>query len=306
MNKSWIVLVLLVGGSVQTQAQTTEKKVVITGVRFAYPLVEQWLAGYKKENPEVAVQIEPRSTTDPSKYDLLIEAYEPDGALKDSREFINVARYALLPVANAQSAFSKIYAEKGLTQPLIRQLYFNDITASKKDREEIKQPYTVYTRLQKAGAPITFARYFGFEQANIVGKAIAGADEHLIKALLKDTTGLSYSLPALLFDLKTRQPLAGLTVLPVDTDNDGKVQKEEKVIGNLDEVLARLETGTAKNVPIESIHFSIAKNNQNAEALRFLKWVLAHDQDILHTQGFLKPEPQRFQRDKQKFDVAAN
>ena len=304
--KSWIVLVLLVSGSVLVQAQSTEKKVIITGVRFAYPLVEQWIAEYKKENPDVAVQIEPRSTTDPSKYDLLIEAYEPDGTLKDTREFVNVARYALLPVANAQSAFSKIYGEKGLTQPLIRQLYFNDITSNKKDREEIKVPYTVYTRLQKAGAPVTFAHYFGFEQANIVGKAIAGADEHLIKALLKDTTGISYSVPGLLFDLKSRQTLAGLTVLPVDTDNDGKVEKEEKVIGNLDELLTQYEAGIPKNVPVESIHLSIAKNSQNAEALRFLKWVLAHDQAILHTHGFLKPEPQRFQRDKQKFDVAAN
>jgi ABC-type phosphate transport system substrate-binding protein len=297
---------MLVWGSVLVQAQSTEKKVIITGVRFAYPLVEQWIAEYKAANPDVTVQIEPRSTTDPSKYDLLIEAYEPDGTLKDTREFVNIARYALLPVANAQSAFARIFSEKGLTQPLIRQLYFNDVTASKKDREEIKVPFTVYTRLQKAGAPITFAHYFGFEQANIVGKAIAGADEHLIKALLKDTTAVSYSVPGLLFDVKTRQTLKGLAVLPVDTDNDGKVEKEEKILGNLDELLARIEDTTPKNIPVESIHLSIAKNSQNAEALRFLKWVLSHDQATLHTHGFLKPEPQRFQRDKQKFDVAAN
>ena len=301
-----IVLVMLVTAGVLAQAQAPEKKVIITGVRFAYPLVEQWIAEYKQEHPEVTVQIEPRSTTDPSKYDLLIEAYELDAAARDSREFVNLARYALLPVANAQSAFARIYGEKGLTQPLIRQLYFNDITASKKDREEIKVPFTVYTRLQKAGAPITFAHYFGFEQANLVGKAIAGADEHLIKALLKDTTALSYSVPSLLFDLKSRQPLAGLTILPVDADNDGKVKNEEKVLGNLDELLTRLEDRASKNIPVESIHLSIARNSQNAEALKFLKWILAHDQDILHTQGFLKPEPQRFQRDKQKFDVAAN
>lgn len=304
--KPWIVLGMFIAGSVLAQAQSNEKKVIITGVRFAYPLVEQWIAEYKAANPDVIVQIEPRSTTDPSKYDLLIEAYEPDASVKESREFVNLARYALLPVANAKSSFARIYGEKGLTQPLIRQLYFNDITANKKDREEIKFHYTVYTRVQKAGAPVTFAHYFGFEQANIVGKAIAGADEHLIKALLKDTTGLSYSVPALLFDLKTRQALPGLTLLPVDTDNNGRVDKEEKAALNLDEVLAKLEEESPKNIPVEAIHLSIAKNNQNAEALRFLKWVLAHDQALLHAQGFLKPEPQRFQRDKQKFDVAAN
>jgi ABC-type phosphate transport system substrate-binding protein len=62
-------------------------KVIITGARFTYPLVEEWIHQYKAVNPNVEVVIDPRTTTDPSTYDLLLEAYENDKSLKDTRDY---------------------------------------------------------------------------------------------------------------------------------------------------------------------------------------------------------------------------
>lgn len=287
-------------------AQSAEKKVVVTGVRFSYPLLEKWIEAYKVANPNVNVVIETRTTTDPAKYDLLIEAYEPEPQIKEGREYLYLGRYALLPVANANSVFAAEFKEKGLTSDLIKQIYFNDIYADKKKQKEIESPFTIYTRLQKAGAPITFAKYFGYEQANIKGKAISGADEHLVKALLKDSTGVSYNVPGLLFDLKTRRPLAGLTILPVDTDGNGKVGDDERFYDNLDTVLDKLESGELKNVPVEFLHLSIAKHSTNDEAFKFLQWVARNGQDALSAYGFLKLDSKRLQAEKAKFDVAVN
>src|SRR4051812_36294398 len=97
-------------------------KVVITGVRFAYPLVEKWIKDYKTINPSVQVSIDPRGTVDPANYDLLIEAYEPNQDIKDSREFFYFGRYALLPVANSTSEFAKNYGNKGLTEKQIKEV----------------------------------------------------------------------------------------------------------------------------------------------------------------------------------------
>lgn len=268
--------------------QTPEKKVIITGVRFSYPLLEKWIEGYKLSNPNVDIVIETRTTTDPAKYDVLIEAYEPDQQTKDSREFLYIGRYALLPVANAHSAFAAEFSEKGLTNELIKQIYFNDIYADKKKQKEIKSDFTIYTRLQKAGAPVTFAKFYGYEQANIKGKAISGADEHLIKALLKDSTAISYSVPGLLFDLKTRKTLDGLAVIPVDADDNGKVSADERFYDNLDAVLEKLEGGVLRNVPVNFLHLSIAKSSTNEEALKFLQWVARNGQDALADYGFFE------------------
>lgn len=282
---------------------TTENKVIITGVRFTYPLVEKWIAAYKVQNPNANIQIESRTITDPAKYDILIEAYEPEASVKETREYVNLGRYALLPFANATSAFAAEYADKGLNAELIKQVYFNDIYADKKDKK-VDVPFTVYTRLQKAGAPITFAKYFGFEQSNIKGKAIAGADEHLVKALLKDSTGVSYSIPGLLYNLQTRKQLDGLTVIPVDIDGNKKVSSDEKTFyASLDDVIQKIETTEdLKNIPIQYIHISISKNNTNNDAYKFMQWVLDNSQENLHQFGFLKPDPKRFQQEKEKFE----
>jgi phosphate transport system substrate-binding protein len=279
-----------------------EKKVVITGVRFAYPILEKWIAAYKEANPSVRVVIESRTNVDPASYDLLIEAYEPEKNIKEDREYLYFGRYALLPIANSNSQFAKIYSDKGLTEDLIKQVFFNDIYADKEKQKEIRAPFKVYTRLQKAGAPVTFARYFGFSQENIKGKAIAGADEHLIKALLRDTIGISYSNPGLIYDLDSRKVLSGLSIIPVDADDNGRVSNDEKFYADLDHALVRLEEGSVKNVPLEYLHLSLPKHGYNAEALRFLLWVIDNSQDDLHQFGFLKPEPKRFEDEKEKFE----
>jgi ABC-type phosphate transport system substrate-binding protein len=121
-----------------------QKVVVITGVRFAYPLVQKWIDDYNTVNPDVQIIIESRGTSDPSAYDILIEAYEPEAAQNKVRQYTYLARYAILPVANSGSEFAKIYSQKGLHQELIKQLFFHDIFSDKKEQTNIKVPYTIY------------------------------------------------------------------------------------------------------------------------------------------------------------------
>jgi ABC-type phosphate transport system substrate-binding protein len=306
IRNTFYITALFLTHAFLTFSQTTDNnKVVITGVRFSYPLVEKWIKEYKAANPSSTVIIESRSAVDPAQYDLLIEAYEQDATVKESRDYLYIGRYALLPVANAKSAFGRFYSDKGLTNELIKQIYFSDIYANKKDAKKINAEFTIYTRLQKAGAPITFARYFNYEQVNIKGKAISGADEHLIKALLKDTTGLSYNVPGLLYNLETRKPIDGLTIIPVDADGNGKVSSDEKFYDNLDVVVGKIEGGELKNIPVEYLHLSIGKHNTNPEAIKFLQWVIYHGQDNLNEFGFLKPEAKRFEKEKEKFEQLA-
>lgn len=294
--------------SAQGQTGNGNKVVTVTGVRFAYPLLEKWIDDYKEADPNTQIEIVPRSTTDPLQYDLLIEAYEPDGTVQQTRDFVYVARYALIPVANATSDFAKIYSDKGLTRELIEVIYFNDIYADAREAPKLGAEYTVYSRLQNAGAPITFSKYFGFKQSNIKGKTIAGADQDLIKALLKDTTGVSYSVPGLLYNTQTRKQVEGITVIPVDLDDNRLVSDDEKFYGKLDDVIAKLEGENEKeirNIPIEYISLSISKVNAKPEAIKFLQWVIYNGQESLHQFGFLKPDIKKFEIGKERFEQRA-
>lgn len=283
-----------------TAAERREKNIVaITGVRFAYPLIQHWIDEYNKTNPEVQVIIEARGANDPARYDILVEAYEPDTETKKKREYVNIGRYAILPVANSQSNFSKIYSAKGLNQSLIKQIFFHDIYAEKKEKLTVKEPFTVYTRLQKAGAPITFASYFGYQQKDIKGKSVAGSDEHLLKALLRDTLALSYLPLNLVYDLKTGTPVPGLSILPVDLSGNGKVSEDEKIYSDLVPVIQHLEekhSTELNNIPIAYLNLTVDKNGSSPEAIAFLQWIIQNGQKDLHAFGFLKPGQEQLEQ----------
>ena len=281
--------------------QRAQNVVVVTGARFSYQLLEKWIEDYHRVNPQVQILIESRGSADPLSYDILAEVYEHGDDIKESREYIKVARYAILPVANSRSLFAEVYSDKGLNAELIRQIFFHDIFSDRQKQKPVEIPFTVYTRLQNAGVPKVFATHFGLEQKDIMGTAIAGADAHLLKALLRDSTGVTYLPVPLVYDENTRNPVEGLTVIPVDFNGNKKVSDEEKFYDNLDRVIEKLEAEEPekiKNIPVEYLHLSIDKQRASAEAIDFLKWVNENGQDDLHSFGYLQPETQHFEKDK--------
>jgi phosphate transport system substrate-binding protein len=289
------------------KVRAEQNVVVITGNRFSYPLVQKWIDDYTTANPNVQIIIESRGTSDPAKYDILVEAYEQPQEVKETREYIYVARYAIVPVANDKSHFAKQFTAKGLDADLIKQIFFHDIFVDQEKVRPIRAPFNVYTRLQKAGAPIVFSRYFKHEQQDIKGIAIAGADDHLLKALLRDSVGVSYLPLSLAYDQNTRKPIEGLAILPVDLNGNGKVSDEERIFDDLDQVIKNLETTESadhRNIPVGSLHLSVDKTNASPEAVEFLKWVNANGQRFLHPLGYLVRETKHDENDQ--FDQFAS
>lgn len=268
----------------------------VTGVRFAYPLVQHWIDQYNKVNPDVQIVIEWRGSQDPSQFDILIEAYEQSEEIRKNRDYTYVGRYAILPVANSMSEFARTYAVKGLNTQTIKQIFFHDLYADKDKEQKITAPFTTYTRLQKAGAPMVFASYFKFEQKDISGKGIAGSDEHLLKAVLRDSTGVTYLPSPVLYDKSTGAPVAGLTPIPVDLNGNDRLNDDEKIFGSWSAAADRLSTSDVKdlrNVPIEDIHLSVDKKNSKPEATAFIRWVADNGSKDLKTFGFLLTEKQK-------------
>jgi phosphate transport system substrate-binding protein len=301
---TFVSLLLLVAGATLSQSKTADaaggqKVVVVTGARFSYKLIEKWIDEYTKSNPEIQIIVESRGSADPQRYDILAEVYEHPSEIKDKRQYVNVGRYAVLPVATASSSFAHVYLKEGLTKQHIRQIFFHDIFADKEKEKTIRASYTVYTRLQRAGVPMIFAKYFGYEQKDIKGTGIAGADAHLIKALLRDSSGVTY-LPTPLIYSQAGKPIEGLVVIPIDSNGNGKISDEEKFVGQFAQVASKLESADAnqiKNIPIDYLHLSVDKENATPEAIAFLKWVNENGQKDLHAFGFLLPEAKKTEKD---------
>ncbi|MCC5930619.1 MAG: hypothetical protein JJU28_15340 [Cyclobacteriaceae bacterium] len=281
-------------------------EVVVSGVRFAYPLIEKWINDYQQANANAEISIVKRGSNDPLEAQIIIDAF-PDFSgidIKKSPAFI-LGRYAVFPVANENSSFANLYASKGLTEKEIKALFFNDLLGDNSDVVN-PQSFSFYSRLQKAGLAVTFSNHFGYEQQDIKGKAISGADEHTLLAIKRDPEGVTYNTPSLIYDLETRNVKPGLKIIPVDIDGNGKISKEEKEIDKLDNLLDLIESSRSKGLPIAPLYIYFRDARPSKEARAFVDWILETGVKDLKHYGFLNAENQDKELEKFRSLLAHN
>jgi phosphate transport system substrate-binding protein len=271
-------------------------KIIVTGSRFTYPLLEKWIAEYKKVNPSLNIKINPRGGPDTDSANLIINAHElSEKEIKPGFKVIDVNRYALVTVANSRSEFAKEYSGTGIKDKEIKKLFFEkwdpfEEAEEKKKKSKAKQgnKTVLYTREQIACAPTTFARHYGFEQKDLVGKGIAGDDKHLISAVQKDSNGVTYNNLGLVYDLKTRKVKNGLMIIPSDLNNNGKLDEEENFYNTLDEVISKVEEKNYSEIVIGNVNFSFPQDvAANKDLYNFISWILNEGAKYNHEYGFL-------------------
>ncbi len=289
-------LALLSLFAVLTARAQSSDKIIVTGSRFTYPLLEKWIAEYKKVNPSLNIKINPRGGPDTDSANLIINAHElSEKEIRPGFKVIDVNRYALVTVANSKSEFAKEYAATGIKDKEIKKIFFEkwdpfEEEEEKKKKSKAKQgnKTVLYTREQIACAPTTFARHYGFEQKDLVGKGIAGDDKHLISAVQKDSNGITYNNLGLVYDLKTRKVKSGLTIIPADLNNNGKLDEDENFYSTLDEVISKVEEKNYSEIVVGNVNFSFPQDvAANKELYNFISWILNDGAKYNHEYGFL-------------------
>ena len=278
--------------------QSTGDEIVVSGARFTNSLFEHWIAEYKKLHPDANFRIENKGSAEYSIADITIHGHKLDKSkIEKDREYISIAKYAIVPVANAQSPFAEAYGEKGLGREELKQAFFYD-PIGQGEKVTLKVPFNVYTRVQQAPSPTAFAANFGYNQQDIHGRAIAGADIHLITSVLRDPQGITYAPLALIYSPETGKPIENLKVIPVDFDDNGRVSESERFYDDLTTVLKNLKGSRSKNIPVVDIQVSILKENPKPETVQFLQWILEKGQDSLEQHGYLKPDIKILEKDR--------
>jgi len=278
----------------------TPNSITVSGSRFTYDLLRQWIQDFNEENPDVVIQIVPRETPFAEQADLVINAHNLDTfERRKGYEYIKLGRYVILPIANEKSSVAKQYKNKPITDNELKELYFDPLHKDASDEQDIVRlpkksmgsNTQLYTRLRIACANTAFASYYGFNAKDLKGKLVAGEDKHLLYAIAKDTNGVTYSIPSVLYDLQTRKLRKGISILK--TESLAKATSEKKLdLTYLDALTNYLEANTDKlDFPLTYFHISLKKDipSQSLER-RFIQYILTKGQNRLHEFGFLSPE----------------
>jgi phosphate transport system substrate-binding protein len=283
-----ILLILIFSAGIHLNAQKTKEYLLISGTRFTYPLLEKWVEEFKKSNPQARIKLQYNKAANDS-INLSVIAHTPSkGESKPDEVYLKVSKYALLPIANERNADLKKAFKKGFKQEDLKKIFFNDSSSYFQENTKKQFSSTVYARTGIACSSIAFAHHFGFLPSEIKGKKISGEDQYLTSAIQKDTTGLTYNNLGYIFDLRQRVPVKGIKVVPIDLNENGKIDKEEQIFDNLDNVTNYLEENLGdKSIPTDYISFIFKKNAANETLNKFVNWVLTEGQQYNHSYGFL-------------------
>jgi ABC-type phosphate transport system substrate-binding protein len=273
------------------QANAQEKKQVITinGTSFAYPLIERWISEYSKIKPDLDFRLI-RNQENTGQADLNVIAYTPDGKeAEENKTLVRVGRYAVLPITNEKNpSFSREF-KKGIGQKGLKSIFLkSDWEEDGLEKENAGEPaYTVYTKTPQSHTAKLISSYLGKPAEELQGVYVTGDDKYLITSVLEDSTGVTYNNLGLIYDLKKRTPVEGIKILPIDLNNNGRLDKEEQIYGNLDQVLAFLENSKKAQVPTDYVSFVTDLKSSNPEVADFINWVRESGQEYNHQYGFL-------------------
>lgn len=275
--------------------ETPAPTVVISGEPLSGALVGQWISDYNQKNKtKIVFDAKAKNAN------LNIEFDTPNDPA-EGRDRFSIAKVAIVPVTKASSTIAQILEKKGLDEKRLKVLFFEDFLASTGKDDFSEVPYQVYTRLGNSGIPTIFAHAFGYETSNIKGNAIGGNDFHVLHAMKNDTQAVSFNALNVLFDIDTRKPLAGLTILPVDLDGNNRVSDEESFYYDLDTIIQNLQDIDPKkinNIPIAQLQIVVDLKEINVETLHFLNWILENGQKHLAKYGFLQADTKTLEKER--------
>jgi phosphate transport system substrate-binding protein len=81
--------------------------------------------------------------------------------------------------------------------------------------------------------------------------------------------------------------LAGIRVLPIDLNSDGKITPDEDFYNSMDDLIDAIATGKYPSPPARELYF-VTNGKPNKEVVvKFLQWVLTEGQKYVNESGYI-------------------
>ncbi|TYP94394.1 phosphate transport system substrate-binding protein [Sphingobacterium allocomposti] len=262
----------------------------ISGAFALYPIVVLWSEDFKKIHPNVRFNISAGGAgkgisdvlSNMVDIGLVSRDLHPQ-ELQRGAFPIHVAKDAVVGTINRNHPNFDILRTRGLTQKELvgifvegRYRLWSDI-----DPQLVRQPIEVYVRSDAAGAAETWAKFLGERQEGLKGVGIFG-DPGLAQAVKEKPLAIGFNNINYVFDLKTKRTTDRIAVLPIDVNNNGRVDSEEDFYDNLDSLVSAVATDRYPSPPARDLTFILRSDKQTKLLQAFVRFVLDKEQ-----QGYL-------------------
>ncbi|MDR0845157.1 MAG: substrate-binding domain-containing protein, partial [Tannerella sp.] len=162
-----------------------------------------------------------------------------------------------------------------------------------------KIPVHVFTRSDACGAGETFAAWLGLKQENLKATAVFG-DPGVADAVRKDKVSIGYNNIAYVYDQHSKKPFEGLDVIPLDINENGRIDPEEDFYQTTETLVAAIHEGKYPSPPARDLYLVSKGKPVKPEVIAFLEYVLTEGQQFAAETGYIRLSREKLDAEVQK------
>lgn len=273
-----------------------ERKITMSGAFALYPMAVQWGEEFKAIYPKVQFDIQ-GGGAGKGMTDVLTGTTDIGMVSRDiNEEEINkgavgfsVCKDAVLPTFNAENPYRDLIYKKGITKQQFIDLWVNEKikTWGELLGNGATEKIEIFTRSDAAGAAEAWAKYLnGKKQEDLKGVGVMG-DPGVAQAVVKSKFAIGYNNVSFAYDTETKINTSGIAVLPIDINENGVLDADENVYGDINQVNAAILSGKYPSPPARPLYFVTKGSPTNTLVIEFLRYVLTDGQKGLPEAGFV-------------------
>jgi phosphate transport system substrate-binding protein len=284
-------------------------QISISGAFALYPMTVKWAEEYNKINPSVQIDISAggagkgMSDVISGMVEIGMVSREVYQEEIDKGAFpIAVTKDAVVAVVSDQNPALKDILSKGMKVETGNNIWITGQYNTWADAfgSSSTEPIHVYTRSDACGAAEMWSKIFGKKQEDLTGTGVFG-DPGLAQAVQKDPLGIGYNNIGYAYDAKTKKQVEGLRVVPLDLNNNNKIDEDENFYDSMNDIIAAIASGKYPSPPARELYFVTLNNPSENQVLSdFIKWVLTDGQKYINEAGYIELPGERIEEQRKK------
>lgn len=270
-------------------------EIQLSGAFALYPMAIKWAEEFRKLHPNIRIDISGggagKGITDAlaGVVDIGMVSREVYPEEIDKGAFaVAVVKDAVLPTINTNNPELATIKKIGLKRKIAQKLWNEEIvTWGEVLGTASKIPVHVFTRSDACGAAETFAAWLGDKQENLKATAVFG-DPGLASAVQKDWVAIGYNNIAYAYDQKTKKTFDGLTIIPIDVNENGVIDAEEDFYQSTETLIAAINEGRYPSPPARDLYLVTKGKPTKPEVLAFFQYILTEGQRFAKEIGYIQ------------------
>jgi len=274
----------------------------VSGAWALYPMMIRWAEEFQKANPKVRIDVSAGGAGKGAAdalgglvdIGMVSRDIHPE-EMKKGGFGVAVVKDAVLPTANAANPAAKELQAKGARRATFAALWIEGKTLTwgqvAGNPHCIAEKVHVYTRSDACGAAETWAKYLGKRQEDLQGVAVYG-DPGLAEAVRKDRLGIGFNNLNYAYDANTGKLVAGLIIVPIDINDNGRLDKGENFYSSKASVVDAIADGVYPSPPARDLNL-LTKGKPAGLTREFILWILGDGQRYVDEVGYIELSAQK-------------